>query len=291
MYHNNPINIALWEAKVIWPSISRPDVVLSLGTGSRMTTASPVASTPTLAFKDLFPFRVVRSFWSNMDGQWTWRDLCNRLDESTRQDYFRLSLDHIGTEPAMDDYKAIEQLALAVTMQTNGEMQRKRVLLALLTSSFFFELEEMPCFEQTTFICRGIVRSRTPGIVRSLLRLCTNEVEFFNGDIRLHENISCNDICGDCGNYSKRIHLRLSSLQDMVTISLSWNNNRERRCISAMPQRMSWYISVQGLGNAFDAGTKNTMVRSLCLSCGRKPKVIAGKRKLIVQDNPPSKRR
>lgn len=31
--HNNPVNVALSEAKNLWPIISDPDVVVSLGTG------------------------------------------------------------------------------------------------------------------------------------------------------------------------------------------------------------------------------------------------------------------
>ena len=74
-HHNNPINITLWESGYVWPSLARPNVVLSLGIGHEEPRQSPVVVTPKNSFWPLtfqigeIPFvRLVRSFKNTMDG-------------------------------------------------------------------------------------------------------------------------------------------------------------------------------------------------------------------------------
>jgi hypothetical protein len=42
--HNNPVNLALWECLHIWPSVVKPDLLVSLGTGTDREIQSPSAS-------------------------------------------------------------------------------------------------------------------------------------------------------------------------------------------------------------------------------------------------------
>ena len=62
--HNNPVNLALWECRQIWPSVGKPDLVVSLGTGTDMTLKSPSAPNFRHLFKDGFIPRLYRSFMS-----------------------------------------------------------------------------------------------------------------------------------------------------------------------------------------------------------------------------------
>ena len=73
--HNNPINLALWESRYIWPEIEKPDVVISLGTGTGSRTSSTPAPNFRHVIHDGFIPRLWRCFMSSLDGQGAWRDL------------------------------------------------------------------------------------------------------------------------------------------------------------------------------------------------------------------------
>jgi hypothetical protein len=64
LQHNNPVNIAQWEARYFWPSKPEPDFSLSLGMGTSSTTASGRAIT-----KSRFYMRIFKSFIRSLDGE------------------------------------------------------------------------------------------------------------------------------------------------------------------------------------------------------------------------------
>jgi len=67
--HNNPVNLALWESRRIWPEGSSPDVVLSLGTGTYQQSTSPDAPHFRHILNDGFIPRLCRSFMSTLNGE------------------------------------------------------------------------------------------------------------------------------------------------------------------------------------------------------------------------------
>ena len=73
--HNNPVDLALWESKQIWPPNTAPDVVLSLGTGTEDCLKSLKAPHFRHVLNDGFIPRLCRSFMSSLDGQRAWQDL------------------------------------------------------------------------------------------------------------------------------------------------------------------------------------------------------------------------
>ncbi|KAK5093232.1 hypothetical protein LTR70_004875 [Exophiala xenobiotica] len=265
MVHNNPVNIALWESRVLWPTITKPDVVLSLGTCTREVTPSPIVGTPKLSIRDAFPFRIARTFWTSMDGQATWRDLMNRLDPEAQKDFFRLSIEYPGQEPAMDDHSAMDGLASAVRLHAVGVMERAEVLMALLVSSLFFELSSLPVVVGGRISCEGFIRCRTPSALRALLRLYPHGLEVFHGNTSLAYWVDARDICGTCNRYSKRITFTASSLEEIVEIGVRWDGLARSRFLSGMPQKLSWFVHMQGLHDVF--GRLACTSRSACLSC------------------------
>ncbi|MCJ1473164.1 hypothetical protein MMC13_001815 [Lambiella insularis] len=141
--HNNPVNLALWESRQIWPSISQPDLVLSLGTGTEIP-KSPSAPHFRHVFRDGFLPRIYRSFMSSLDGQNTWRDFVNHLDDESRRDYIRLNISLPTELLALDDESQMERLRQSVHLQFPLEQDDLETAFAIMVSRFFFELDAIP---------------------------------------------------------------------------------------------------------------------------------------------------
>ncbi|EXJ72783.1 uncharacterized protein A1O5_03930 [Cladophialophora psammophila CBS 110553] len=274
-HHNNPINIALWESRYIWPSVIRPDVVLSLGTGYEETSQSPLVKTPKISFPWSFSFSVkdtplhclISSFKGELDGQRTWREFMNHRPEHEKPDYFRLTLELPGPEPAIDDYDSIEVLSSAVRLQPSGPETRRGVLMALLISSLFFELQEMPSYGDGMYYCHGSVRCRSSGALKSLLKLHPlGNLELFKDGNSLGVFLSEQDICGTCRRYRKPVHFFVKDLDDEINLCVKWDIDQTRK-ISAMPRRVSWFVDRQGLDMPFGSATDPGVIYEECGGC------------------------
>jgi len=118
--HNNPVNIALSEAKNLWPTIPDPDVVVSLGTGSEAFDQPLKTSSFRNIFVDGWIPRVYRSFMNSFDGQHTSEEVRNILSDRSRADYFRLDSSFPDAPPAMDDARRMERLSQWARIQPSG---------------------------------------------------------------------------------------------------------------------------------------------------------------------------
>ncbi|TKA60681.1 hypothetical protein B0A55_12855, partial [Friedmanniomyces simplex] len=71
------------------------------------------------------------------------------------QAYFRLNVQFGAQEPRLDDITAMDKLSRDVNLSKDDE-QLTQIKLALLASSFFFELKRAPKFDASGFyICQG----------------------------------------------------------------------------------------------------------------------------------------
>ena len=61
-------------------------------------------------FNDGFIPQLFQSFISSLDPERAWRDSANRLDNNTRDNYFRLNVPFIADEPRLDDVDCIEEM-------------------------------------------------------------------------------------------------------------------------------------------------------------------------------------
>lgn len=261
---NNPVNIGLSEIRQIWPASSSVDVVLSLGTGLSGA-ESPRASHFRHIFNDGFIPRLYRSFLSSFDGESAWRDLHNRLDNDTIGDYFRFNV-KLDTNPLLHDTSCMDQLRDRVRKQSI-ETDRKRLVSALLIASFFFELTDVPCFENGIFQCDGVVRSRTPSYATvAAMERFESTWEFVTDTGALCLWHGRDDICQSCHRYAKRLTFYVRDLSDPVSISLRAGHTYQRR-ISGFPQCMTWFVQQQQLDAVFGSADHGQPGQLKCSYC------------------------
>ena len=155
--HNNPVNLALWEAASIWPC-SQLDIVLSLGTGSTVSLTdppSPASLSGTQGRRDGFIPRLYRSFMNSLDGQRSWLDLINRVPYESRWRYQRLNINLDGTtEPDIDDLSEIDNMRNSTTRQLDPP-RLDSVCSTLLAASFYLELMREPSSVSHTNLIHG----------------------------------------------------------------------------------------------------------------------------------------
>ena len=112
--HNNPVRIALSERQRNDPSLSAPDIVVSLGTGAQKTSASPRNTDFRHVILDGYVPRLWRSYMSSFNGQKIWDELMNSIDKRKRKDYIRLNSILPSDEPAIDNTERMVELQESV---------------------------------------------------------------------------------------------------------------------------------------------------------------------------------
>ena len=263
--HNNPINLALWESRYIWPSLSKPDLVLSLGTGTTHA-SSPAAPNFRHVVHDGFIPRLWRSFMSSLDGQAAWRDLWNRLDDTSRENCFRLNISLSSNGPAMDDIDRMNELRGYVHSQPYNHDDRERIVFALLTSTFYFELTSTPCFFFDRYFCHGSIRCRLKGttICQVLRRTHGSSLAFMTERETLGYFAPDRDLCTKCSRYNKQVGFIVRHPTDLVNIYLQ-SPLRGKRNLSGFPQTMQWFTTQQQLQARF--GSANHSPARSCDEC------------------------
>ena len=188
---------------------------------------------------------------SSLDGERAWRDITNRIDDTTKEDYFRLNVPLEGAEPLLDDVDCIEALRESVHVQPQGSRDRIIVTSALLVASFHFELDVLPKYEFGQYLCTGMIRCRNnfDAVLKTLVRIHTNNLELINETENLG-SLTVDDICLNCHVYHKRVSFHVRQLEDAVTIFVKIND-LERRKISGFPHSMQWFVKQQQLDAPF----------------------------------------
>lgn len=170
--YNNPLALALSESRVIWSPGTLPDIVLSLGTSTEEP-HPPKAPHFCHVFNGGFVPRLCRSFMSSLNGEHAWKEFKNRLDESTKADYFRFNVPFTANDQRLDDVNQMNELKKWVHLQPNGQEDRLRAASALLVASFFFELSEILKYEAGVYVRQGLIRCRDKCdlVIKSLTRI------------------------------------------------------------------------------------------------------------------------
>jgi len=266
--HNNPVNLALWECRQIWPSVVKPDLMVSLGTGTDGEIQSPSAPHFRHLFKDGFIPRLYRSFMSSLDGQSVWRDFVNGLDERSREDYFRFNIFFPGKEPAIDNTDQMNILRESVHLQTHSAQDCIDTASALLISSFFFELTTCPKFESGLYHCQGNIRCRLKSstIIQSLTNLHPSSLEFVTDSETLAFFLGQTDVCCLCHRYCKRVEFYIRHPSDMMTIYIRIDRQKRRK-ISGFPQTMNWFTRQQNLDVVFGTSDHSNLGGLSCQCC------------------------
>lgn len=189
LWQNNPLALALSEAREMWPSANRPDVALSIGTGFYKSTKS---STPAaeacleethsqssrdnmndlvntsdhiivyLLWKVCFIASFLRFLLSLMDSPDMDSDKCQRYisrhglaEHQARERTFRLDIAFPMECPRLDDLASMRDIRREAVNQFSHNPDIQRVADLLISGLFFLELTERPCRHNTYVSFRG----------------------------------------------------------------------------------------------------------------------------------------
>lgn len=173
--HNNPVNVAMAEARQICLASNQtptPDIVLSLGTGLPKEHSDDFqdqkdANLPRLSFFRKMITLVQYQIQLNLDAESRWRQHAERYHDNSdwEQRLFRLNPDLKQEPPNMDDVDMVEPLKLMVTGWLDGERvkaQINEICGVLVASSFYFQPSGSmrQGNEQGSMVLKGVIKCR-----------------------------------------------------------------------------------------------------------------------------------
>lgn len=148
IYHNNPIQIADKERKLIWPDLENeyPDLVVSVGTtyNSAARLSTEKAAMPRLGVfahgKALYRI-AVDHIASALDSEKTWHSYINVLQPPSnhRAKYIRLNPQLNEDPPRLDDVENMSYIQDKTREMLSSDDRIQTVALRLIASSFYFE--------------------------------------------------------------------------------------------------------------------------------------------------------
>jgi len=255
--HNNPINLALWEQDTIWSRQKKqPDAVLSLGTGFKRISEDDEHAEGLSFFRSRYVPRLFRSFLNSFVGESRWQELQNSLSPDFRDRYHRMNIEFYGEEPSLDDVGAITTLQKQAKTQASSNKAVQKCADNLLASLFYIELDGVPEFDRTVFVCKGRILCRIGPTHRALRALIIRLKDFV---ARFHLDFEQSITCVDTSimrsiekgrPYSRRFTLKVMSLEDTVDIKVD-GLTRRARSISNCPYKLRTLITDQGLDCVF----------------------------------------
>lgn len=157
--HNNPINIAAWESRRLWPEKGHPDFTVSLGTG-RPKGIKTYLLGPHSPVKEKFYSRLVTTFMNHLDPEKIWLDFITSVPKEFKSRYIRINVPLDGKYFRLDNLEAFRDLESQAKafITTNPELER--IVPAICASSFYFELDSMPRFIDDEYHCCGHIYCR-----------------------------------------------------------------------------------------------------------------------------------
>lgn len=265
--HNNPINLAITEAKHLWPNCPGPDVFISLGTGSETTSHSPTVSRFRNVLLDGWLPRIYRSVSSSFEGQNNWREFLGVIDEKSRDDYFRFDVSIPGGLPRLDNVECMDRLSKLVRTNIPSDRTQRDAVISLLATCFFFHLETRPEYFSGLLKCVGSIRCRAPArsVIDCLERLDPSAKEFYKDEINLSLQLTANDICQYCDRYFRPVRFIVRDVNETITLSLRFGGRTHR--LSAFPNKIKWFTEQQGLDWSFGSRDHRSSSREGCPAC------------------------
>lgn len=124
----------------------------------------------------------------------------------------------------------MKEFRRCVQLQSNDNDVKIKIVVALLTISFFFELEIISLLKSKHYECRDFVRCRNDDqtIIATLFRLLEFHLEFSTNTTILNK-ISQNDICKTCRLYRRKVIVRIRHLEDVVNLYIKFNVTKRRK--------------------------------------------------------------
>lgn len=245
---NNPAGLLQEESRHIWPDAAI-DLVISLGTGSEEKPGK-TAEYRNVVLDGFIP-RSIRYLIKSTEGEKDSRALTNRLDAQEREKYIRFNVALNGPYP-LDDTIHMDELRENVHNNEQMPQDRRKALLMLLASSFFFELSEVPQFEGGFYRCEGSIRCRGDAseVVRCLRKLVSVPIDFMVDSGYISHFNGLDDICGWCHRYSKSIAFYVRHPSDIITLSMRMEEDTSMK-LSGFPRSMESLVASQMLDSDF----------------------------------------
>ena len=189
---------------------------------------------------------------SSLDGQSTWRELWNRLDDSSKAQYFRTNIYLPDSALAIDDVSSMDELRVCAHLQSQNNGFGQTTAFALLISSFFFELKSAPLYQNGKVYCKGTIRCRLAGriINQTLKRVHPTNLVFMTDHEIVGYYKGGEDLCQLCYRYRKDVEFVIHHLDESMSI-FSQSVTQGRRRISGFPRTMRWFQEQQGLNAHF----------------------------------------
>lgn len=216
---NNPLSIALKESTLIWPGRTKPDLLVSVGTGYTAPERQPRRTKPGGILHDGAVARLIRATVSSpsMDGEQAFLEALNYVSSHLRADIHRVNHLLHGPLPWLDDVEKLDGLAESSFSVPDG-----LVRAVLVTGTLFFELDGSPTRRQGTIFCEGSILC-TSAQPRKLIGRILAEIPGAEFQID-HQGplgpVGEDNGCHDCGYYRKKVSFTVNSLDETLTIQV-----------------------------------------------------------------------
>ena len=148
IYHNNPIQIADKERKLIWPDLENesPDLIISVGTtynsAARLSTEKAALSRQGVISHHKALYRIAMDhIASALDSEKTWHSYMNVLQPPSnhRAKYIRLNPQLNQDPPRLDEVERMSYIQDVIREMLNSDDKIPKVALRMIASSFYFE--------------------------------------------------------------------------------------------------------------------------------------------------------
>ncbi|KAK4960688.1 hypothetical protein LTR66_012941 [Elasticomyces elasticus] len=248
---NNPMSIALWETRFIWPDKPEPDFALSIGTGMPEAARAAYAVGPQSPVKDRFFARIMRTFMRSLDGERAWKELNNTLPVEVRKRYHRLNFPLPGQEPSLDDVTIMHELKNRTLEHLKSDVQMQLVRDSLLSLMFYFEFDEFPQHKDGRYDCAGHIFCRLdlPHEGRKALYLELQATSSYF--VVLGSPVPCVETIPKCTPpFKRRIRFDLLSLDEILGVTLRGITSQPQS-ISGLPRNAREIVKAQRLRSPF----------------------------------------
>ncbi len=208
--------------------------------------------------KDRFLLRIYKTFLRSLDGEKLWQDVYNGLSERTKHRFHRINVKTQGSEPAIDDVAAMHALREQAEHFACRQTILQPVMDSVYASMFFFEFEDVPKLQGSSYLCIGHIYCRIalPPAQRKLFhrRLHVSSSYF----LVLGQPVKCVErLSTGMPLLRRRVTFSLSSLEDEVAITLRGITSQPHT-ISGLPRSAQDIIDLQGLRAPFGRADHST---------------------------------
>ncbi|KAL9082423.1 MAG: hypothetical protein Q9165_008895 [Trypethelium subeluteriae] len=240
---NDPLVSALSEVAALFPSIKKPDFIVSLGTGEPIPRDDPLDTSRNIWKNGAIP-RLGRLLWEKM------RDKKVRQFFQAQPRYHRLNVQFKGTEPRLDDTEIISELKSRALEDQSLSKSIDNIAHSLVASLFYFELDTTPEWIDRKYVGTGRVlcslRRSDAAFSELFGQLCNTSAYFLlDGDPISSEAIS-SSLNGD-SEFQIRVEVITT---DEFAISLK-RPGSESFDISNSPFSVEQLIEAQGFRASF----------------------------------------